>query len=143
MLSTRPDLVGLEISEELQKLRDKTPVTDFSEIKEVIESELGLPLEEIYTDIDEIPIGSASIGQVHTAKLKENGEKVAIKVQKPKSEEIIITDLKIMKFLAVRIDRYINKTKVFNFPAIVLEFEKTIFIFCLSFCNCLSIYIIS
>ena len=76
MLSTRPDLVGLEISEELQKLRDRTPVTDFSEIKEVIESELGFPLDEIFTDIDEIPIGSASIGQVHTAKLKKNGVRV-------------------------------------------------------------------
>ncbi|WP_407415331.1 ABC1 kinase family protein [Methanobrevibacter sp.] len=126
MLSTRPDLVGLEISEELEKLRDETPITDFSEIKEVIESELGLPLDKIYKDIDETPIGSASIGQVHTAKLKKDNKKVAIKVQKPKSEEIIMSDLKIMKFLAVRIDRYINKSKVYNFPAIVMEFEKTI-----------------
>ena len=43
MLSTRPDLVGTEISEELEKLRDNTPVTEFSKIKEVIEEELGLP----------------------------------------------------------------------------------------------------
>ncbi|WP_296884968.1 AarF/ABC1/UbiB kinase family protein [uncultured Methanobrevibacter sp.] len=126
MLSTRPDLVGLEISEELQKLRDRTPITDFSEIKELIESELGHPLDEIYTDIDEIPIGSASIGQVHTARLKENGEKVAIKVQKPNTEETIKSDLRIMKFLAVRSDRYLNKTKVYNLPAIILEFEKSI-----------------
>ena len=82
-------ILANDLSEELQKLRDRTPVTDFSEIKEVIESELGFPLDEIFTDIDEIPIGSASIGQVHTAKLKKNGEKVAIKVQKPNSEEII------------------------------------------------------
>lgn len=126
MLSTRPDLVGTEISEELEKLRDNTPVTEFSKIKEVIEEELGLPLDEIYTDIDEVPIGSASIGQVYTAKLKENGEKVAIKVQKPNSEEIIKSDLKIMKFLAARTDRFISRTKVFNLPAIVNEFEKSI-----------------
>ena len=126
MLSTRPDLVGLEISEELQKLRDRTPITDFSEIKELIESELGHPIDEIYTDIDEIPIGSASIGQVHTARLKKNGEKVAIKVQKPNTEETIKSDLRIMKFLAVRSDRYLNKTKVYNLPAIILEFEKSI-----------------
>lgn len=126
MLSTRPDLVGLEICEELQKLRDNTPTTDFSEIKMVIEDELGLPLEEIYTDVDETPIGSASIGQVYTAKLKENGEKVAIKVQKPNSEEIVKSDVKIMKFLAVRIDRFINKSKIYNLPAIVSEFERSI-----------------
>ena len=126
MLSTRPDLVGIEISEELEKLRDDTPVTEFSKMKEVIEEELGHPLDEIYTDIDVTPIGSASIGQVYTAKLKETGEKVAIKVQKPNSEEIIKSDLKIMKFLAARADRFISKSKIYNLPAIVSEFEKSI-----------------
>ena len=116
MLSTRPDLVGIEISEELQKLRDNTP----------IESELGQDLENIYTDFDEVPIGSASIAQVYTATLKDNEKKVAVKVQKPNSDEIIKTDLRIMKFLALRIDKYINKTKIYNLPAIVSEFEKSI-----------------
>ena len=64
MLSTRPDLVGIEIAEELQKLRDNTPTTPFDEIKNVIESELKSPIEEIYSGIDETPLGSASIGQV-------------------------------------------------------------------------------
>lgn len=126
MLSTRPDLVGVEISEELEKLRDNTPVTEFSQMKEVIEEELGRPIDEIFTDIDITPIGSASIGQVYTAKLKETGEKVAIKVQKPNSEEIIKSDLKIMKFLAVRTDRFIIRSKVYNLPSIVSEFEKSI-----------------
>ena len=126
MLSTRPDLVGVEISEELEKLRDDTPVTEFSLMKEVIEEELGLPLDEIYTNIDETPIGSASIGQVYTGKLRKNGKKVAIKVQKPNIEETIKSDLKIMKFLAVRVDQFITRTKVYNFPSIVSEFEKTI-----------------
>ena len=126
MLSTRPDLVGIEISEELQKLRDNTPVTDFEEIRKVIESELGQDLENIYTDFDEVPIGSASIAQVYTATLKDNEKKVAVKVQKPNSDEIIKTDLRIMKFLALRIDKYINKTKIYNLPAIVSEFEKSI-----------------
>jgi len=126
MLSTRPDLVGLEIATELQKLRDNTPVTEFDEIKTVIESELNTPLEEIYADINKTPIGSASIGQVYTAKLKQNNKEVAIKVQKPNSKEIIESDIKIMKFLARRIDRFINKTKIYNLPAIVDEFEKSI-----------------
>ncbi|MBQ9026728.1 MAG: AarF/ABC1/UbiB kinase family protein [Methanobrevibacter sp.] len=126
MLSTRPDLVGLEISEELQKLRDNTPVTDFEEIKSLIEEELGHDLEDIYDDFNETPIGSASIGQVHTAILKENGAKVAVKVQKPNSDEIVKTDVKIMKFLAVRIDKFINRTKIYNLPAIVSEFERSI-----------------
>lgn len=126
MLSTRPDLVGMEISEELEQLRDNTPITDFIEIRKVIESELGQDLENIYKDFDEIPIGSASIGQVHTAILKENGQKVAVKVQKPNSEKIVKTDIRIMKFLAQQTDKYINKTKIYNLPTIVNEFEKSI-----------------
>ena len=51
MLSTRPDLVGNEIAEELQSLRDNTPTTPFNEIKEVIESELGMPIDEVYTEL--------------------------------------------------------------------------------------------
>lgn len=126
MLSTRPDLIGIEIAEELQKLRDNTPVTPFDEMKEVIESELGAPLEEIYSDIIERPIGSASIGQVYKAKLKSTGEEVAVKVQKPNSKEIIVSDVRIMKFLAKRIDKYLAKTRTYNFPAMINEFEKSV-----------------
>lgn len=127
MLSTRPDLVGIETADELQSLRDNTPVTPFDEIKEVIESELERPIEEIFSKIDEKPIGSASIGQVYKAKLKENGKYVAVKVQKPNSYEIVKSDVEIMKFLATRIDRYIYQTKTYNLPAMVKEFERSIF----------------
>ncbi len=127
MLSTRPDLVGMEIAEELQKLRDDTPATPFNEIKEVIETELGKPLNEIYLKVDEEPIGSASIGQVYKATLRETGEEVALKVQKPNSIEVIESDIEIMKFLAIRTDKYISSTRIFNLPALVSEFERSIF----------------
>ena len=127
MLSTRPDLVGMDIAEELQKLRDNTPVTPFDEIKKVIESELESPIEEIYCEIDETPLGSASIGQVYRARLKSTNEEVAIKVQKPNSYEIIKSDVEIMKFLAIRIDRLLSMTRIYNLPAIVSEFERSIF----------------
>ncbi len=127
MLSTRPDLVGIEIAEELQKLRDNTPTTPFDEIKVVIENELEKPIDDIFSEIDEDPIGSASIGQVYKAKLKSTGEEVALKVQKPNSSEIIESDITIMKFLATRIDRYLTKTKIYNLPAVVSEFERSIF----------------
>jgi len=125
MLSTRPDLVGIDISKELEKLRDDTAIIDFDEIRKVIETELGDDLENIYEDFDEIPIGSASIGQVHAAVLKENGEKVAVKVQKPDIEDVIKTDIRIMKFLAQQSDKYLNQTKIYNLPTIVNEFEKS------------------
>ncbi|MEE1129044.1 MAG: AarF/ABC1/UbiB kinase family protein [Methanobrevibacter sp.] len=126
MLSTRPDLVGKDIAEELEKLRDNTPVTPFDEIKEVIESELGKPMKEIYINIDETPIGSASIGQVYKARLRKTNEKVAIKVQKPNSREIIENDIKIMKFLVKRIDKYLTIIRPLNLPVMVSEFERSI-----------------
>ena len=127
MLSTRPDLVGMEIAEELQKLRDNTPTTPFDEMKDVIESELGSPIEEIYSEIDENPIGSASIGQVYKARLRSTGEYVAIKVQKPNSYEIIKSDVQIMNFLANNVNRFLSRSRTYNLPAMVDEFERSIF----------------
>ena len=126
ILCTRPDLVGNEIAEELTKLRDNTPVTPFEEIKEVIETELGQPLDEVYSEFEEEPLGSASIGQVYKATLKD-GERVAVKVQKPGSYEIVESDVKIMAYLAEKADKYITKTRTFNLPAIIKEFERSIF----------------
>ena len=125
MLSTRPDLVGVEIAEELQKLRDQTPVTPFNEMKTVIENELQKPIEDVFSEIDETPIGSASIGQVYKGKLKNNDEEVAIKVQKPNSREIIESDIKIMKILATRTDQFLSRTRTYNLPAMVSEFERS------------------
>lgn len=125
MLSTRPDLVGWDMANELHKLRDDTPADPFDEIKEVIETELGKPIDEIYTDLDKTPIGSASIGQVYKAKLKENGEEVAIKVQKPHIRKIIDADIRIMEFLANNADKYIKQTHVYNLPAIIYEFKRS------------------
>ena len=116
-----------EIAKELESLRDNTPTTPFNEIKEVIEKELGKPINEIYKEIDEKPLGSASIGQVHKGILLENNKEVAIKVQKPNVRETIESDLKIMKFLSDKIGKYINQTKVYNIPSILTEFERSIF----------------
>lgn len=126
MLSTRPDLVGIEIAEELQQLRDNTPVTPFDEMKPLIEEELDSPIDELFSNFDETPIGSASIGQVYKATLKEEDMEVAVKVQKPNIEDIIGSDIRIMKFMATRIDRFISSTRVYNLPAIITEFELSI-----------------
>lgn len=126
MLSTRPDLVGWDMANEFQKLRDDTPATPFPEMKEVIESQLGKPIDEVYKNLDENPVGSASIGQVYKATLIENDEEVAIKVQKPNIEKMIEADVKIMEFLADKMDKYFEKTRIYNFPAMIYEFKRSI-----------------
>lgn len=125
LMSTRPDLVGLKLAKELEKLRDDTPAVPFEEIKEVIEKELGKPIDEIYKTIDTKPIGSASIGQVYKAKLL-NGDDVALKVQKPHIHRLIESDLTIMEFLTDKINRYIHQTQIYNLPELVSEFKRSI-----------------
>lgn len=127
LLATRPDMIGPEIADDLKKLRDNTPTTPFDQMREVVESELGKPLEEIYSEFNETPLGSASIGQVYKATLKETGEEVAVKIQKPGIYDIIVADVKILNDLAGKADKYITKTRTYNLPAIMKEFERSIF----------------
>ena len=69
LLSTRPDLIGLDLAFELEKLQSDAPKDPFETTKQTIENEQGLPLEDIFIEFEEEPIASASIGQVHRAKL--------------------------------------------------------------------------
>jgi ubiquinone biosynthesis protein len=82
IVSTRPDLVPVEFIQELSKLQDHVPPFPFAEVKQVIESELGTTLDDIFQHFNETPLAAASIGQVHRARLK-NGEEVVAKVQPP------------------------------------------------------------
>ena len=124
-LSTRPDLVGRKIANEFAKLQDDNPPIEFDVIRGVVERELGHPLDEIFSSFESKPLGSASIGQVHSAILK-SGEKVAVKIQKPGVEKFIRSDISIMQFLAKRIDSYVPQFKIYNVPAIVEEFKRSI-----------------
>ena len=125
MLSTRPDLVGDEIAAELTKLQDDVPPVDLEIIKSTIETELSNSTEDLFSEFEEEALGSASIGQVHKVVLK-NGDKVAIKIQKPGVEEIIHKDITIMRFLAKRINDYMPQFRINNLPRIVDEFERSI-----------------
>ena len=127
LLATRPDMVGNEIADDLKLLRDNTPVTPFEEIRKVIEGELGQPLEEVYSEFNEEPLGSASIGQVYKATLKDSGMEVAVKVQKPGIREVIEPDVKILNRLAGTVDKHVTKSRTYNLPAMAKEFERSIF----------------
>ncbi len=124
-LSTRPDLVGDRIAQELTKLQEDNPPLEWEVIKTTLEEELGSPLETVFESFDPEYLGSASIGQVHRAVLK-SGEQVAVKIQKPGVEKVIKSDISIMKFLAQRINSYIPQLRIYNLQGIVEEFERSI-----------------
>lgn len=125
LLSTRPDIVGEKISKELSRLQDDNPSISYEEVKEIIEEELGKDIGELFEDFSKEPMATASIGQVHEAKLA-SGEKLAVKVQKKDIGSIIETDLTIMKFIAIESNRFNSKLDTYNLPGMVEEFDKTI-----------------
>ena len=83
IVSTRPDIIPPDIITELKKLQDEVPPEPFEKIKPMIESELGAPLSELFVAFEETPLASASIGQVHRAKLKTEEGLVEVVVSPP------------------------------------------------------------
>ncbi len=125
ILSTRPDLIPMEYAEELKKLQDCVPKRAYSTIRDVIEEETGKEIHAVFPYFEEDPIASASIGQVHIAKLK-NGKKVVVKVQKPNVEKIIEYDISILYDVANLIEGYMPEARQFGPKLLVSEFAKTI-----------------
>ena len=107
--STHPDVLPLEYCEALGELRTHARPLDFADVKAQIENELGKPMDELFAEFDEKPLGSASIAQVHRAVLP-TGEIVAVKVQRPGIVETVTNDLAIMERL-VDILELVNKDK--------------------------------
>ncbi len=125
ILSTRPDLVSVDLLREFSKLQDKVPPFPFSEVKQIVQSELGFEPKALFEYFDEKPFASASIGQVHRAHLKD-GEEVAIKVQRPGITKIIEVDLEIMLHLATLMERHVEEMVLHRPVKIVEEFARTL-----------------
>ncbi len=125
VLSTRPDLVPVDFTQELSKLQDEVPPFPFIDAKKIIESELGVLPVDLFESFDETPIASASIGQVYRARLKD-GEEIAVKVQRPGIRKIIEVDLEIMLHLAMLMERHIEEMDLYRPVRIVEEFARTL-----------------
>ena len=122
-LSTRPDVVGVELASELSVLQSDVPAEPFEQVKQTIESEQGQLLERIFTRFDEKPLASASIGQVHAATLRD-GQSVVVKVRKHGIERSIETDLDILAGLAQMAER-LEEFRHYQPKALVAEMARS------------------
>lgn len=125
ILADRPDIVPLELREELKKLQDEAqPMPDELAIQE-IEKELGRPVGEIFRDFDKCRLASASMAQTYRAFLL-NGDEVCVKIQRPGIDKKIELDLNLMNYFAARMQRNNPDMDAINLSGVVKEFGKTI-----------------
>ncbi|MBN6352865.1 ubiquinone biosynthesis regulatory protein kinase UbiB [Providencia alcalifaciens] len=125
MLSTRRDLFPPAIADQLSLLQDKVASFDGKLARGYIEDSLGGPLEQWFDDFDEQALASASIAQVHTATLKENGKDVVIKVIRPDILPIIKADIKLMYRIANWVPLLPDGRRL-RPKEVVREYEKTL-----------------
>ncbi len=128
IMSTRPDLIPPDVIEELKKLQDSVPPLPFESLRESVEESLGAPLSDVYESFDEKPLASASIGQVHRAKLRSptGPIDVVVKIQRPNIKNTIERDLDLLYWLARAIERSIPESKTYGPVKLVQEFERSI-----------------
>ena len=132
-LSARVDMLPADVTEELSGLQDQVPEEDFQRVRQLAEEELGQTLEECFKEFEEIPLASASLGQVHRAVLRpedalveEEGEtitNVVVKVQRPDIEAIIDVDLAAFRIVTGWLQRYKPIRKRVDLPALMEEFS--------------------
>jgi ubiquinone biosynthesis protein len=125
MLSTRPDLVLPELISELEKLQESIPPFSTENARQIIEEELGSPVDVLFKDFMDSPLAAASIAQVHKAVLPD-GDTVAVKVQRPNIDKIIEVDLEIMLHLATLVEKHFKEADVFDPVGTVKEFARVI-----------------
>ena len=123
VLSTRPDLIPHDYAQELAKLQDRVPPFDAELSRRQIEASLGQPIEALYAEFETVPVASASIAQVHKARL-HSGEEVAVKVLRPNLVPVIEQDLALLRFGAGWVERLFADGKRLKPREVVAEFDK-------------------
>lgn len=125
ILSTRRDLLPDDIADELAQLQDAVPPFCGSESRRLIEKAFGHPIEDVLDEFDETPLASASIAQVHTARMKD-GQEVVVKVLRPNIEKIIRRDVGLLYLIAGLANRYWKEGRRLRPVEVVADYERTI-----------------
>ncbi|MDP4032543.1 MAG: 2-polyprenylphenol 6-hydroxylase [Pseudorhodobacter sp.] len=125
ILSTRPDIVGDELALQLKYLQDKLPPFPTAVAKQMIEEELGLPVDQIFSSFSE-PVAAASIAQVHRARLADTGQEVAVKVLRPGIERAFRKDIDAFYFAARAIEAISPASRRLRPMDVIAHFEGVV-----------------
>lgn len=125
ILSTRKDLLPAEFADEFAKLQDSVPPFPGSKARAQIERAFGCPVEDKLDDFDETPMASASVAQVHAARLK-NGKEVVVKVLRPGIEKTIRRDVGLLEIIARLANRYWKEARRLHPLEVVEDYKRTI-----------------
>lgn len=132
-LSARLDVLPHEITDELASLQDEVKAEDFAGIRAVAEKELGRPLADLFSQFEEQPVASASIGQVHRARLRslepgvEIEAQVVVKVQRPNIPQIVEIDLAALRVIGGWVNHFRFIRKHVDVPALLVEFSRSLY----------------
>jgi len=126
-LSSRVDLLPEKAVAVLSSLQDEVPPAPFDHVVQVLESELGRPIEEVFSLLERKCTAAASLGQVHKAVLASTGETVAVKIQRPNNDQLVRMDLSTLKFVLWIITRFVDVNGFIDLMGVYHEFKRTIY----------------
>ncbi len=125
VLSTRPDLVSPAYVKELEHLQDGVPPMDLEQVEKIIEAELGAKISKLFGSFEEKPLGSASLGQVHAATLRDNRD-VVVKIQRPGIREVLSDDIAFFKELAEFLTAHTSAGDKVDVIGVVQQLERAL-----------------
>lgn len=126
ILSTRPDLVPPDIITELDQLQDNVAPFSPTHFREIVITELGQPIEDVFSHFDSEPLASASVAQVHSAVLKD-GKNVVVKVIRPGIDKIIYKDTELLLWIAKKLERWLEDGVRLKPVEVIEDYRTTIF----------------
>lgn len=125
VLSSREDVLPPALIAAFSTLQmDSTPIP-WAEAETAIRAQLGCPIEEVFAEIDPVPLAAASVAQVHAARLR-SGEDVVVKIQRPRARAQVTTDLDILERLAAQAERRTDWARAYGARALVAEFSRAL-----------------